>query len=264
MGNPNPSSLTRVAQVMAPKKRTVGQLTLKSRLKVDDLEVVIRPNSRARRVTLAVKPTGELVVTAPKWLLITELEDIVQSKADWARRSIQDATEKRRAEPAVPDVLDVRMLGIRFNIVYLSSQRSTTRLRQTSANQLTVLHPNGDTSSVGSALTLWLRRYVAPSLCILTRDLASQNGLTVSQTTVRSQRTRWGSCSREGNISLNVRLALLPPDLVRYVILHELTHLEYLNHSQKFWRALERRVDDLPGLKQRLKLANAYLPPWLT
>lgn len=249
---------------MKPRKRTVGQLTPKSRLTVDDLEVVIRPNSRARRVTLAVKPTGELVVTAPKWLLVTELEDVVQSKADWARRSIQDAIEKRRTEPAVPDVLDLRMLGIRFNLAYLPSQRSTTRLRQTSSNKLTILHPDGDTSSVGSALTLWLRRHVEPSLSMLTRDLADQNGLTVSQITVRSQRTRWGSCSKQGNISLNVRLAFLPPDLVRYVILHELTHLEHLDHSQKFWRALERRVDDFPELKQRLKVADTYVPLWLT
>ena len=249
---------------MKPRKRTVGQLTPKSRLTVDDLEIVIRPNSRARRVTLAVKPTGELVVTAPKWLLVTELEDVVQSKADWARRTIQDAIEKKRAEPAVPDILDLRMLGIRFNLVYLPSQRSTTRLRQTSSNQLTIVHPDGDTSSVGSSITLWLRRRIEPDLSMLTRDLAAQNGLTVSQIAVRSQHTRWGSCSKQGNISLNVRLAFLPPDLVRYVILHELTHLEHLDHSQKFWHALERRVDDLPELKQSLKVADSYVPLWLT
>ncbi len=70
-------------------------------------------------------------------------------------------------------------------------------------------------------------------------ELAAQNGYRVAGVTVRDQRTRWGSCSPAGRISLNWRLVQVPPLVRDYVLLHELTHLAVRNHSPKFWRALE-------------------------
>ena len=70
--------------------------------------------------------------------------------------------------------------------------------------------------------------------------LASEHGLRVRAVTVRDQRTRWGSCSPTGRISLNWRLNQAPPLVRDYVLLHELTHMEHPNHSKRFWRELER------------------------
>jgi predicted metal-dependent hydrolase len=72
------------------------------------------------------------------------------------------------------------------------------------------------------------------------RELAAQHGFTVKAVTVRAQRTRWGSCSPTGRISLNWRLLQLPPSVSDYVLLHELAHLTHLNHSARFWREVER------------------------
>jgi predicted metal-dependent hydrolase len=69
----------------------------------------------------------------------------------------------------------------------------------------------------------------------ITRSLGVVRGVTV-----RSQRTRWGSCSPSGRISLNWRLVQMPESVRDYVLLHELTHLLHLNHSKRFWRELER------------------------
>jgi predicted metal-dependent hydrolase len=71
-------------------------------------------------------------------------------------------------------------------------------------------------------------------------ELAAQLGRAVAGVTIRSQRTRWGSCSPSGRISLNWRLADMPESVRDYVLLHELTHLVHLNHSKRFWRELER------------------------
>ena len=56
---------------------------------------------------------------------------------------------------------------------------------------------------------------------------------------IRNQRTRWGSCSAKGNITLNWKLLMAPPDIVDYVIIHELAHRKHMNHSQKFWQFVE-------------------------
>ena len=70
-------------------------------------------------------------------------------------------------------------------------------------------------------------------------ELAAEHGHRVSGVTVRDQRSRWGSCSRSGRISLNWRLVQVPPSVRDYVLLHELTHLSVSNHSPRFWRTIE-------------------------
>jgi len=72
--------------------------------------------------------------------------------------------------------------------------------------------------------------------------LAKQHGFTCSRVSIRNQRTRWGSCSGKGNISLNMKLVALTPELLDYVILHELVHTRMHNHSQRFWKELDKYV----------------------
>ncbi len=76
------------------------------------------------------------------------------------------------------------------------------------------------------------------------RQLAQQYGFTYNRVSLRNQRTRWGSCSAKGNISLNIKLVALPPELSDYVILHELVHTRIHNHGQRFWKELDKYVGD--------------------
>jgi predicted metal-dependent hydrolase len=73
-------------------------------------------------------------------------------------------------------------------------------------------------------------------------QLAKQHGFTYSKVSIRNQRTRWGSCSGKGSISLNMKLVALPPELLDYVILHELVHTRIHNHSKRFWKELDKYV----------------------
>lgn len=86
-------------------------------------------------------------------------------------------------------------------------------------------------------------------------SLADQHGYRYNRVTFRTQKTRWGSCSGRNNISLNIRLALLPPELQDYVLLHELVHTKVKNHGQDFWSELLRvapRAKELAGRMRRL------------
>jgi predicted metal-dependent hydrolase len=79
---------------------------------------------------------------------------------------------------------------------------------------------------------------------------------------VRLQRTRWGSCSSGGTISLNAALLFLEPPLVRYLFVHELCHMIALNHSRKFWSAVARYEPDYEALDRRLTAAWHEIPLW--
>ena len=75
-------------------------------------------------------------------------------------------------------------------------------------------------------------------------ELAAQHGLSVARVTVRNQKSRWGSCGRNGHISLNWRLVRMPASVRDYVLIHELMHLRELNHSAKYWALVAAACPD--------------------
>lgn len=87
-------------------------------------------------------------------------------------------------------------------------------------------------------------------------------GLAYRRVSLRCQKTRWGSCSRDGAISLNARLLFLPPELVEYVLIHELCHLAHLNHSKRFWALVARHCPDFRARDRRLRGMWAHVPRW--
>ena len=80
-----------------------------------------------------------------------------------------------------------------------------------------------------------------------------------NKVTVRNQSTRWGSCSKSGNLNFNYNLSLLPENLVDYIIVHELCHLGEFNHSKNFWDLVARAVPDYKERRQELRIKSINL-----
>jgi hypothetical protein len=90
-------------------------------------------------------------------------------------------------------------------------------------------------------------------LCLRLNDLAHQHGISFSRLTIRKQKTRWGSCTQGGAISLNIALARLPQQLMDYVILHELLHTRIRGHGSRFWEELEKLHPEARGHHRQLR-----------
>ncbi len=104
-----------------------------------------------------------------------------------------------------------------------------------------------------------VRRNLAPEV----ETLAREHGLQYSRISIRRQRTRWGSCSRSGTISLNVCLAFQRPEVVRYLLLHELAHTRHMNHSARFWDCVARHCPAVAALDRELPRGWRRVPHWV-
>ena len=93
--------------------------------------------------------------------------------------------------------------------------------------------------------------------------LAAATGVSYSQVSIRRQRSRWGSCSARGTISLNCCLLFQRPEVVDYLIVHELMHVKHMNHSARFWQAVERHCADWRALDRELVQGWRHVPRWV-
>lgn len=104
-----------------------------------------------------------------------------------------------------------------------------------------------------------LRELATCELPARTAELARSHGIAIRRVVVRNQRSRWGSCSRQGTISLNWRLVQVPPSVRDYIVLHELAHVKEMNHSRRFWREVERLCPGYRHAERWLKQHFAIL-----
>ena len=208
---------------------------------------------RARRYILRVRPGGGLRVTIPRGGSRAEAARFVQRQAAW----IQQERARLRAigVPVVWRDGGVLLLrGERVRIEVTDAQGETFARY----GDRTVRIPAGAVDlrpCIERDLRALARAELGPKL----RELSERHGLAVAGFSIRNQKSRWGSCSREGRIALNFRLVQMPPHVSDYVLLHELMHLKQQNHSRRFWRLVEAACPEFRAAERWLKTEGRAL-----
>lgn len=226
----------------------------------------LRRSARARRLGLRIDRSG-LSVTLPQRARVShpEIEQLLHSHGGWIvdklgtwqARAAQHAEQRVRFE-------DGALLPLLGGQIRLRTQPHTehrrTRLQQL-GNELWISGPAArDTSRLADAVTTWLKRQALHVFAERLTPWAERLGRQPRSLGLSSARTRWGSCARDGQIRLNWRLIQFAPELIDYVIVHELAHLVEMNHSPRFWAQLEALMPDYRPHKAALAAAvDAYL-----
>ena len=212
-------------------------------------------NARARRYVLRLRPDGTARVTVPRGGSFSEARRFANRNLAWLEAQLK----RPPAHPPTP--LEWRPgseVLFRGELARLEVEVNGEQTIHLGLEKLTVTNLTGD---LRPAIEGHLRRLAERELPLRVLEFAASHQLSVRRVTVRNQRTRWGSCSRRGTISLNWRLIQTPPFVCDYIILHELMHLREMNHSPRFWRQVETVCPGYRTAEQWLKQHSRLLRP---
>ncbi len=225
----------------------------------------IKVSARAKQVYLRAVPGRGLVVTIPKRFPKRDVPAVVESQRTWVEQALAelDAQVPEQFRQWPPRSLPLVSIGSIVEVEYLVPRDGYIQWRWHGESTLLVEAHQSDKESVAwcvaSALKERAKQVLAPWLA----KLALDHGFSYKRLVVRGQRSVWGSYSSSGTLSLNYKLLFLSPELVDYVLLHELAHTKHLDHSPAFWNLLDKQMPGARGIDRQLHSAGNLVPPWL-
>jgi predicted metal-dependent hydrolase len=213
-----------------------------------DFDYTVRRSDRARRVRVTVDAARGVEVVLPRRAGSREAAAAVAELRTWIERRVAELERTQAAIAARGDAVPYL-----DETLQLLPQRGRTRVHRT-GDQLLV--PDGD---YRPALERWYRRAARTEIVPRLDLAAAAVGRPYRSLTKRAQRTRWASCSPGGAMSFNWRLLLAPERVLDYVVWHEACHLEFMDHSPRFWALLARHRPDYREQSRWLRRHGATL-----
>ena len=195
-------------------------------------------------VRIRVPHPDSVVVSAPKQLSLKEVDAVVLRHFDEIVRILSDMHNSALKNGGVL-LIEGRPHKVEFvtgkDGVYFDENIIRVSLMDTN-----------DTERARSLVKNTLSKLALEKIKAAIEKYLPEIGGSVNKITIRDQRTRWGSCSRRGNLNFNWKLILAPHECLEYVVIHELCHLHEFNHSPAFWRLVENRMKDYKVWKDYL------------
>lgn len=220
----------------------------------------IRRSKRAKHLRINIHPQTGVEVVLPDRMSERHVKPFVQQHSAWISLQIQRLGMDKPI--TLPESVHLRLTDEHWHIDYKTDNRGKFSHKQ-KPGQLTIIGPNRELHPCRRQLHLWLRKRARQLLPARLETLSRSTGLSYKAVSIRSQKTRWGSCSCKGNINLNDRLVLLPAELVNYVMIHELCHTKEMNHSRAFWRLVDQHCADYKIQQKNLRQVRQLLPDWI-
>ena len=204
----------------------------------------IRRNARARRLVLRIDAASDgAVVTLPPGVPVEDGLDMARQRAAW----IAGQLAALPARMSFADGACVPFLGVEHSIRHRPGHRGT--VWREDGEILVAGGPEHLARRVGDWLKGEARRLISPLVALK----AARLGRTAGRITLRDTRSRWGSCSANGNLSFCWRLVMAPEAVLDYVVAHEVAHLGMRGHGPRFWRAVAGLTNDAEGARAWLR-----------
>lgn len=227
----------------------------------------LKESRKAKYVRLQITPHEGLVVVVPHGYNPAGLPEMLHRKRNWITRTLEQVKQWQAAQPPpeavqLPEKILLQAIHEEWAVDY---EPLPARWISLAEGEPCRLHLRGNTGNVPlgqKVLRKWLIRKAERHLLPWLQQVSAEAGLPFKKAAVRSQRTRWGSCSRQKHVSLNQKLLFVPDYLVRSVFIHELCHTVHMNHSSHFWKLAQEKEPRIREWDRQLNVAWRELPRW--
>lgn len=221
----------------------------------------VRASKRARRLAVRVLPGGYVEIVVPRGTRPRAVEQFVSRHRRWIERTLdQYRPAGSAASGQLPERLHFAATGRSYELRIAGGVGAPRLLAAEHA--ITITGAADRPALLRHALQRFTMREARVTLGPWLGQLSVETGLRFARLHVRRQRTRWGSCSPSGTISLNACLMFQPPPVVNYLLVHELAHTQHMNHSRRFWRLVERFEPRWRELDAALTCGWREVPAW--
>lgn len=217
--------------------------------------VAVKVSARARSFRLSLPAAGPLL-TLPEGARWADAEAFLYRHRHWLAARLPRTARAQRLEAGV----QLPLRGVTHLIVPTGTLRG--RVEALAGEDGPTLRVPGAPEHQPRRLYDWLKAEALADLSRQSAVHAARLEVSVKQVRLRSQSSRWGSCSSSGNINYNWRLVLAPPYVLDYVAAHEVAHLLEMNHSPAFWNTVSRTLPDMERGKAWLKAHGRTLMAW--
>lgn len=229
-----------------------------------EVKFELRVSPRARGVYLKISPAEGLEVVVPRFYNMRNVPDILHKKERWILRNLEKISRQRQHRQLFGDGIKIFVAG-RMKIFHLLPLEQGYRAVEETNDTITIGEPRGKTVTHRHAIVRErLERYLRLKGRRFFSERVHHIGATMEARfgtiTIRSQKSRWGSCTRHNNLNFNWRLLLMPSEVIDYVIMHELAHTFHHNHSKKFYAVLEKFCPDYKKRRKILREMQERLP----
>lgn len=223
----------------------------------------VRESARARRLSVKIFRTGTVEVIVPRRVSPKAVEKFVEQHRSWIEQKRSEALRNAvPPQPFPPARIELTAQGESWRI-HLAGGTGRPRIRELAPGVLGILGDTGKAQLTKEALRRWLMARASQVLVPALEDAARETGMKFAKAVIRRQRSRWGSCSTRGTISLNCCLLFQRPEVVRYLLIHELAHTQHMNHSKRFWQCVAQHCPDFQALDAELLAGWRGVPSWV-
>ena len=212
-----------------------------------EVSYVVKRSQRARHARLEVGWGTGLVVVIPRRYKIEWVPGLVREKGAWVLRKLEGAGVRTPPTPSFTKrgLRVVPYLGHGRELVVRNGGGRGTAVRLERGRLVVSL--GASNPGLEASLERWYRAQAERLIATKAAAVSARLGLAYRRLTIRGQRTRWGSCSRLGNLSFNWKLMMAPEPVIDYVVVHEIAHLKEMNHSKRFWKLV---ADNCPQWRE--------------
>ncbi|RLD76638.1 MAG: M48 family peptidase [Bacteroidetes bacterium] len=224
-------------------------------------EIQLKKSTRAKRLSIKVKPFDGVVAVMPNRISYKTAEAFIIEKQDWIKKSLNQMATVEEQRTVFTEKTGFYTLWHKLNLEKGNGSRFYTRITDT---EIRVKYPK-DILVRDEKVQIVIRKGIEKAWMIEANEifpdklkmLAKKHGFKYKSLKIKNTKSLWGSCSYHNEISLSLHLMRIPEHLIDYIILHELCHTIEKNHGKGFWALLEKVSGNAKGLRNELKNYNA-------